>query len=63
LATLIHNVNCSKKSQTIKPTDLFELPQDKLVKMKKFEPKSTPEQLNKFLEQMENVKETTEFKI
>tara|TARA_R100001509_G_scaffold165703_2_gene149106 strand:- start:3273 stop:3464 length:192 start_codon:yes stop_codon:yes gene_type:complete len=63
LATLIHNVNCSKKSQTIKPTDLFELPQDKLIKKKKFEPKSTPKELDKFLEQIANVKETTEFKI
>tara|TARA_B100001059_G_scaffold65407_1_gene61657 strand:- start:1217 stop:1396 length:180 start_codon:yes stop_codon:yes gene_type:complete len=59
----MHNINCSKKNQTIKPTDLFTLPQDKLVEKRKFEPKSTPEELSKFLEQVENIKETTEFKI
>jgi hypothetical protein len=29
LAAMIHNVNCQKKSQMIKPEQLFELPVDK----------------------------------
>jgi len=44
---MIHNVNCSKKSQMKKPEDLLRLPQDKKPK-KKIEPKSTREQFEKF---------------
>ncbi len=47
IATMIHNVNCSKKSQMKKPEDLLRLPQDKQVK-NKIEPKSTREQFEKF---------------
>jgi hypothetical protein len=42
---------------------LFFLPQDELLKKKKFEPKSTPEDLEKFLKQLENSKPVGEFKI
>jgi len=43
---MIYNVNCTKKSQMLKPTQLFPLPQDRLVKVGK--PKSTLEQYEKF---------------
>ena len=43
LATMIHNVNCQKKSQMIKAEKLFPLPQDKYLKHEK--PKSTKEEL------------------
>ena len=29
---MLHNVQCSKKSQMIKPQNLFELPQDNIKK-------------------------------
>lgn len=48
LATMIHNVNCTKKSQMIKPEKLFPLPQDKLAKSQG--PKSTIEQFEAFKE-------------
>ena len=50
LATLIHNVNCQKRNQMIKPQKLFPLPQDKY--MKKDAPKSTKEDYSKFLEKV-----------
>ncbi len=43
---MLYNVNCQKKSQMIKPKDLFELPQDKLNE--KAVPKSTLEQMKQF---------------
>lgn len=47
LATMIHNVNCSKKAQMKKPEELLRLPQD--VKEKKIiEPKSTREEFEIF---------------
>lgn len=46
LATMIHNVNCSKKQHMIKPTKLFPLPQDNLTRRKL--PKSTREQFEEF---------------
>jgi hypothetical protein len=48
LATMIHNVNCTKKSQMIKPEKLFPLPQDKMVKPSG--PKSTIEEFEAFKE-------------
>ena len=48
LATMIHNVNCSKKSEMIQPKDLFKLPQDD-IELKKA-PKSTREEFEKFQE-------------
>jgi hypothetical protein len=52
LATMIHNVNCSKKQQMIKPENLFPLPQDNRVKKSK----STKEQYERFLKKVNNIK-------
>lgn len=46
LATMIHNVNCSKKQNMIKPQKLFPLPQDKFLDIGK--PKSTPREFELF---------------
>lgn len=46
LSAMIYNVNCTKKSQMLKPMSLFPLPQDKLIKTGL--PKSTREQYEKF---------------
>ena len=53
MATMIHNVNCQKKSQMIKPEKLFPLPQDKYLKPS--QPQSTPEQFKKFLEKVKGI--------
>ena len=52
LATMIHNVNCSKKQQMIKPENLFPLPQDKRIARVK----SSKEQYQKFLDKVNNLK-------
>lgn len=49
---MIHNVNCSKKQQMIKPENLFPLPQDSRLK----KPKSSKEQYQKFLDKVNNIK-------
>ncbi len=49
---MIHNVNCSKKQQMIKPENLFPLPQDKRITRVK----SSKEQYQKFLEKVNNIK-------
>lgn len=51
LATMIHNVNCSKKQHMVKPHDLFPLPQDKILRDGK--PKSTAEGFQAFKEKAE----------
>jgi hypothetical protein len=48
---MIHNVNCSKKQQMIKPENLFPLPQDNRLKKSK----STKEQYEKFLKKVNNI--------
>lgn len=48
LATMIHNINCQKRSQMIKPQKLFPLPQDKYLNDGK--PKSTMKQFESFKE-------------
>ena len=48
LSTMIHNVNCQKRQQMIKPEKLFPLPQDKLAKSKK--PKGTEQDYKNFKE-------------
>lgn len=48
LAAMIHNVQCSKKSQMIKPEQLFELPIDQKRKVERAKPKSTREQMEAF---------------
>lgn len=47
VASMIHNVNCSKKSQMVKPEDLIKLPQDKV---KKLQPKTSKEEFEKYQE-------------
>jgi hypothetical protein len=39
LVSMIHNVNCTKKAQMIKPKDVIELPIDKIKRKKSLEPK------------------------
>ena len=51
LATMIHNVNCQKKSQMKKPEDLLKLPQDNIVK--EIKPKSNREDFEKFWARVE----------
>lgn len=46
LATMIHNVQCTKKSQMVKPQDLFKLPQDNIKQQ--IAPPSTKEEFEKF---------------
>jgi len=46
VATMLHNVNCQKKQQMIKPEKLFPLPQDKFNKPQK--PKGTREDYESF---------------
>tara|TARA_R100001163_G_C5051158_1_gene187941 strand:- start:1178 stop:1396 length:219 start_codon:yes stop_codon:yes gene_type:complete len=53
LASMLYNVNCSKKSQMIPPDKLFSLPQD--VYLERGKPKSTPEQMREFLEKTDNL--------
>ena len=48
LAAMIHNVQCSKKSQMIKPEKLFELTIDQKRKVERAKPKSTREQMEAF---------------
>lgn len=56
-------MNCGKPSQTKKPQELFPLPQDIYEAKRKAEPRSTPEQLQEFLEQIDNMKEVAKFNI
>lgn len=39
LVSMIHNVNCTKRAQMIKPKDVIELPIDKIKRKKSLEPK------------------------
>ena len=48
VSTMIHNANCQKRSQMIKPEKLFELPIDRLRKKERDKPKSTDEQRRAF---------------
>lgn len=47
---MVYNVNCQKKSQMLRPDQLFELPSDIKIKKKRLEPKSTPEEMKSFLD-------------
>jgi hypothetical protein len=51
ISTMIVNSNATKKSQVITPDKLFPLPQD--VYLEKGKPKSTPEQFEAFIKQIE----------
>ena len=45
---MIHNVQCQKRSQMLKPEQLFELPVDQERKKERLKPKSTREQMEAF---------------
>jgi hypothetical protein len=52
---MIHNVQCEKKSQMLKPEDLFKLPSDNARKKKRAEPKSTKEQMDAFMSKYQSM--------
>ncbi len=54
IATMLYNVNCSKKAQMITPDKLFPLPQD--VYLGRGKPKSTKEQFLKFKNKVDKSK-------
>jgi hypothetical protein len=56
LAAMIHNVQCSKKSEMLKPEQLFELPVDKKRQVERAKPKSTREQMQAFKSKYESMK-------
>lgn len=59
LATMIHNANCKKKSQMLKPDQLFKLPSDYARKKKQSIPKSTPKQMSEFLNKYNSMTKKT----
>jgi len=59
---MIHNAKCEKKSQMIKPEDLFNLPIDEERKKKRFEAKSTKQEMNDFLKKYEAMSKKEAFK-
>lgn len=60
---MVYNVNCQKKSQMIKPEDLFELPSDRKRKSAKGKPKSTREQYEAFLDKYQSAIPQKTFKL
>jgi len=56
IAVMIHNVQCTKRSQMLKPEQLFELPVDKMRKQKRDKPQTTPEQRQAFEEKIKGLK-------
>lgn len=52
---MLYNVNCTKRSQMVKPEQLLPLPQDVYSK-KATAPKSTKEQYERFLERSARAK-------
>ena len=62
LAAMIHNVQCSKKSQMIKPEQLFELPIDQKRQVERAKPKSTREQMEAFKSKYESMTKKTTLK-
>jgi len=56
LATLIYNSNVGKKSQQIKPHEMFYLPQDHYYFIEKAKPKTSREQYEAFKKSLEGVK-------
>ena len=58
IATLIYNSNVGKKSQMVKPHEMFELPQDYYYHKERAKPKSSKEQYEAFKKSLEGVKFT-----
>ena len=48
-------MQCEKKSQMLKPEDLFQLPSDIVRKKKRAEPKSTKEQMDAFMKKYQSM--------
>jgi hypothetical protein len=63
LATMVYNVNCQKKSQMVKPEDLFPLPSDKKRNPDKGKPKSTQEQFEAFKKKYQSAIPQKTFKL
>nr|AKH47419.1 hypothetical protein [uncultured marine virus] len=59
---MIYNVNCQKKSQMLKPEQLFPLPVDDLRKKKKSEPKSTRKEMDEFMQKYQSMNKKTTLK-
>lgn len=55
ISTMIYNVNCQKKSQMLKPEQLFQLPIDKQRKKKRDQPKSTREGMDEFMKKYQSM--------
>ena len=55
IATMVHNSQCQKKSQMLKPDQLFQLPVDKARKKERAKPKSTREQMESFHEKFKSM--------
>ena len=54
VATMLYNINCSKRAQMITPDKLFPLPQD--VYLERGKPKSDPKKAMQFLKRVEQMK-------
>ena len=62
VSMMIYNVNCQKKSQMLKPEQLFPLPVDDLRKKKRSEPKSTRKDMDAFMEKYKSMNNKTTLK-
>lgn len=58
LATLIYNSNVGKKSQMVKPHEMFYLPQDYYYLKERAKPKTSREQYEAFKKSLEGLKWT-----
>lgn len=56
VATMLYNVNVNKRANMITPDKLFPLPQDEYLNKDKGKPKSTREQFEKFMAQVNRAK-------
>jgi len=59
---MIHNSQCQKKSQMIKPEQLFKLPIDVKRKKERDKPKSTREQMLEFENKFQSMTNKKTFK-
>jgi len=59
---MVHNSQCQKKSQMLKPDQLFQLPVDKARKKERAKPKSTREQMEAFKLKAESMTKKTTLK-
>lgn len=62
LSAMIHNSQCNKKSQMIKPEQLFKLPVDIKRKKQRDKPKSTRKQMEAFRDKYESMTNKKTFK-